>query len=361
MAITLRKMRRRAIKRREVTGQNLLLNDEEIRFAADCERMRVDRNGSVLSVLLIELSAQHSTDQDLAFLGRILEGRLRITDTPGRLNNGKVVVLLPDTNAEGAWKVALDISEVYPPGPERPECDVLEYPEKDLQQEFAESGQEGSENRRKGNADSSGETFFAEATPRWKRVIDILGSTFGLVVSSPVLLMAGIAIKATSPGPIFFKQEREGLGGARFKMWKLRTMCVDAEEKKKDLLEHSQQDGPAFKLKNDPRTTRVGKLLRWTSIDELPQFINVLKGDMSLVGPRPLPTKESVACENWQRRRLTVLPGMTCTWQVSSRGSVTFDEWVRMDIQYVEKKSLYEDIKLIVCTVPSLLLNKGMR
>jgi lipopolysaccharide/colanic/teichoic acid biosynthesis glycosyltransferase len=138
-------------------------------------------------------------------------------------------------------------------------------------------------------------------------------------------------------------------------------MCVDAEDQKEQLLELSQQDGPAFKMHRDPRTTTLGRFLRWTSIDELPQFWNVLKGDMSLVGPRPLPTIESQACHGWQRRRLDVRPGMSCTWQVLGRGRVRFDDWVRMDLRYAARHSLWHDLKLVFITLPSLLFQRGMR
>jgi lipopolysaccharide/colanic/teichoic acid biosynthesis glycosyltransferase len=138
-------------------------------------------------------------------------------------------------------------------------------------------------------------------------------------------------------------------------------MCVDAEEQKQELRPMSQQDGPAFKMKRDPRTTKLGRFLRWSSIDELPQFWNVLRGDMSLVGPRPLPTAESQACEPWQRRRLGVTPGITCTWQVSGRGKVRFDDWVRMDLRYAAKPSVISDLKLVFITIPALIFQKGMR
>lgn len=130
---------------------------------------------------------------------------------------------------------------------------------------------------------------------------------------------------------------------------------------KENLRRYNELDGPAFKMQRDPRRTFVGRFLRWSSIDEIPQFINVLRGEMSLVGPRPLPTEESLACEGWQRRRLCVMPGMTCTWQVSGRGKVQFNEWVRMDLQYVEKSGVVEDLRLILITVPSVLIQKGMR
>lgn len=379
-SVGMRKLHSRVLMRRNLAAHELLLQDEDFRFAADCERMRVDRNGSVLSLLLVRL--RDRSPDDLAFFARILEGRIRVTDTPGLLKDGRVAILLPDTSAAGAWKVAADVSEVYPPGPGRPECEVLEYPnhektrskEKEADDDFESQNGFGSTDSdledskqdlaklRPGDpAPPTNEFFFARKMPLWKRSLDIVGGSIGLAASFPVLLLAATAVKASSRGPAFFKQEREGHGGKRFTMWKLRTMQVDAEERKQDLRKYSQQDGPAFKMKQDPRTTTVGKFLRWSSMDELPQFWNVVRGDMSLVGPRPLPTEESTACENWQRRRLQVAPGMTCTWQVCERGNVAFDEWVRMDLRYAKHHSLWEDLRLLLMTLPSLLLQKGMR
>lgn len=373
-----RKLHSTVLREKCLSSREFMLTDEDLRFAADCERMRVDRNGSVLSLLLVRL--QNRMPEDLAFFARILEGRLRVTDTPGMLKDGRVAILLPDTPAAGAWKVAADISEVYPPGPGRPECDVLEYPGNDRdrvakaddgfgdESDFDDSGSPPVDSANKPDetadqdvASPTNEFFFARATPLWKRSLDILGGSVGLIASLPVLTVAAIAVKVTSPGPAFFAQQREGHGGQRFTMWKLRTMHSDAESQKKELRKFSQQDGPAFKMKKDPRTTAVGRFLRWSSMDELPQFWNVIKGEMSLVGPRPLPVEESTACQNWQRRRLQVAPGMTCTWQVCERGNVSFDEWVRMDLRYVKDHSLTEDLRLLLMTLPSLLLQRGMR
>ncbi|MGI9457129.1 MAG: sugar transferase, partial [Aeoliella sp.] len=357
-----RQLHASVLKRRQQSGSDFLLSDEELRFAADCERMRVDRNRSVLSVLLVKLHEQNY--EELAFFARVLEGRIRVTDTPGLLADGRVAILLPDTPAEGAWKVATDISEVYPPGPGRPECEVLVYPDRGRNRDHdADDDQESNGQRHQGaeqqvasggakhDADDAGEFFFAKAHPFWKRSLDVLGGTIGLVASLPILAVAALSVKLTSNGPAFFKQQREGHGGRRFDMWKLRTMHVDAEEQQHELRQYSQQDGPAFKMSKDPRTTAVGRFLRWSSMDELPQFWNVIKGDMSLVGPRPLPTDESHACEGWQRRRLQVMPGMTCTWQVCERGNVTFDEWVRMDLRYVKKCGVLEDLRLLAMTL----------
>jgi lipopolysaccharide/colanic/teichoic acid biosynthesis glycosyltransferase len=355
-----RMLHARVLARRNAPKSDFLLSDRDFRFAADCERMRVDRNGSVLSLLLIRLARSKTSEADVALLGRVLEGRLRLTDTPGLLDDGRIAVLLPDTPAEGAWKVATDISEVYPPGPERPECDVLVYPQHRRIRE-AHSDEDEPMTAPPDEAElESTEFFFSKANPAWKRIIDVLGAIVGLTVTAPLVCAAAAAIKITSPGPAFFLQEREGRGGKRFHIWKLRTMCVDAEEQKDELRPLSQQDGPAFKMKRDPRTTKLGRFLRWSSIDEVPQFWNVLKGEMSLVGPRPLPTAESQACELWQRRRLDVTPGITCTWQVCGRGKVRFDDWVRMDLRYAAEPSVWCDLKLMFVTIPSLVFQRGM-
>jgi len=357
-----RRLHARVFARRNAPENSFLLSHHDFRFAADCERMRVDRNGSVLTLLLVRLPTHKSTSDDIAFLARVLEGRLRVTDTPGLLNDGRVAVLLPDTTPDGAWKVAADVSEVYPPGPERPQCDVLVYPPHRRERGGAEEAEGDAVAAPERAADGeSSEFFFSKGLPWWKRAIDLGGGAIGLTVSAPIVLTAAAAIKATSRGPAFFVQEREGRGGRRFKMWKLRTMHVDAEDRKAHLLPQNHQDGPAFKMRRDPRTTRLGRFLRATSIDELPQFWNVLKGDMSLVGPRPLPTDESLACEGWQRRRLDLTPGMTCTWQVSGRGKVRFDDWVRMDLRYSARQSVLHDVKLVLFTLPSLIFQRGMR
>lgn len=343
------------------------LDNEEFRFAAECERMRVDRNGSVLSLLLIKLPAKHARNSDLGFLARLLEGRLRVTDTPGVLSDGRVGVLLPDTPAAGAWKVAEDVSEAYPAGPERPECEVITYPDSGVPRGWApdaETETGGSETVGAPHDDPGpqpSDFFFARPLPPWKRALDIAGATVGLAASLPIIAAAGAAIKLTSPGPIFYTQERTGLAGRKFRIYKLRTMDVDAHRRQSGLRAKSQQDGPAFKLQRDPRTTRVGRLLRMTSADELPQFLNVLRGEMSLVGPRPLPTDESAACTPWQRRRLTVTPGMTCTWQITSRGTVSFDEWVRMDLRYARSRDPWSDLKMLLQTLPALIIQRGLR
>lgn len=203
------------------------------------------------------------------------------------------------------------------------------------------------------------EQIFVRRIPLWKRGMDILGAIVGLVVFSPVMLAVTIAIKLTSKGPVIFKQKRAGLGGKPFTFYKFRSMVIDAEDKKKQLMKFNFRTGPVFKMNNDPRITTVGKFIRKSSLDELPQFYNVLRGDMSLVGPRPPTLDEVPQYDSWQNRRLEVKPGITCIWQISARHDSDFDNWVRLDIEYVKKKSLLLDIKILLLTMPAVLSRKG--
>jgi len=192
-----------------------------------------------------------------------------------------------------------------------------------------------------------------------KRLFDIVSSTAALTVLSPLLIGVALAVKFTSRGPIFFKQERVGLHGKTFGMLKFRSMVINAEELKAKLEALNEQTGPVFKMKNDPRITRVGRFIRKYSIDELPQLINVLRGEMSVVGPRPPIPKEVAKYSAWQRRRLSVRPGLTCIWQVSGRNQISFEQWMYLDMQYIDHWSLKNDINLILKTVPVVITGSG--
>jgi exopolysaccharide biosynthesis polyprenyl glycosylphosphotransferase len=193
-----------------------------------------------------------------------------------------------------------------------------------------------------------------------KRAFDVTVSALLLVLLSPILIAAAIAVKLTSPGPIFFLQERVGLNKRKFKIYKLRTMVENAERLIAALEKHNEASGPVFKIKDDPRITPVGKFLRRSSIDELPQLLNVLKGDMSLVGPRPLPVRDYKGFnEDWQRRRFSVRPGITCLWQVNGRSTISFDQWMLLDLQYMDEWSLWLDFKILVKTVPAVFRGAG--
>ncbi|QZY55328.1 sugar transferase [Crassaminicella profunda] len=188
-----------------------------------------------------------------------------------------------------------------------------------------------------------------------KRLLDISGSLIGLILLLPLFLIIAILIKIEDPkGPVFFVQERNGKYPQIFKMYKFRSMVSNAEELLEKLKHQNEMSGPVFKIKEDPRITKIGRFIRKTSIDELPQLINVLLGDMSLVGPRPPIPREVIQYTPHQKQRLLVKPGLTCIWQVSGRNNIGFDKWVEMDIEYIRKRNFWVDLKLIFKTIPVL-------
>ncbi|MDP3850170.1 MAG: sugar transferase [Luteolibacter sp.] len=192
-----------------------------------------------------------------------------------------------------------------------------------------------------------------------KRLIDAALALVVLAILFPLLLVVAILIKLTSPGPVLFVQKRVGMNQRQFKLYKFRSMVANAEERKSDLLHLNERDGPAFKIGNDPRITRIGRFIRKTSIDELPQLFNVLSGEMSLVGPRP-PLPEEVKKYEWMfRKRLCVKPGITCIWQISGRNDVSFDRWMQMDHEYIENWSILLDLQILVKTIPAVLFSRG--
>ena len=193
-----------------------------------------------------------------------------------------------------------------------------------------------------------------------KRIFDLTISSVVIILLSPVLLVAAILLKLASPGPVLFIQKRLGLNKRRFNVYKFRTMVVDAEKQMREVEHLNEVSGPVFKIKNDPRITPIGRFLRKTSIDELPQLFNVLKGDMSLVGPRPLPVRDYEGFnEDWQRRRFSVKPGITCLWQVRGRSSIPFEKWMELDLQYIDKWSLWLDFQILLRTIPAVLRGSG--
>jgi exopolysaccharide biosynthesis polyprenyl glycosylphosphotransferase len=193
-----------------------------------------------------------------------------------------------------------------------------------------------------------------------KRLIDLCGSAVLLLAMAPVFIIITMLIKLDSPGPVFFRQERIGLNKRRFRLFKFRTMIEGADKQQQTLESLNEANGPVFKIKDDPRITRIGKFLRRFSIDELPQLINVFQGEMSLVGPRPLPVRDIERIDvQWHKRRLSVKPGLTCLWQVNGRSDVSFDHWVRMDLEYIDKWSLGLDLKILMRTIPAVLKGSG--
>jgi exopolysaccharide biosynthesis polyprenyl glycosylphosphotransferase len=202
-------------------------------------------------------------------------------------------------------------------------------------------------------------TKFSPSRAAIKRLIDIIASAGALALLSPLLVGTALAIKLTSRGPVLFKQIRVGLHGATFNLFKFRSMVQNAEALRTQLEASNEQSGPVFKIRNDPRITAVGRFIRKFSIDELPQIINILRGDMTIVGPRPALPAEVARYRPWQRRRLSVRPGLTCFWQVGGRNAIAFEDWMRLDLQYVDNWSLGLDLRLILQTLPVVIAGKG--
>jgi lipopolysaccharide/colanic/teichoic acid biosynthesis glycosyltransferase len=339
------------------------------------ECARCERNGHEFCLVVV-WPAGESGPRHLSRLARLLCRRTRATDEVGWFEKGRLCVILPDTSEEGAMSFVRDLTETANFRGLSPICNVLGYRgqmHSDNERMDADQVARGIEDagqdicppgfRPLTHLDTVGAgdvaTLLVKPLPFWKRFVDVVLGSAILLAALPIMTIAAIAIKVSDRGPIFFRQRRAGLGGRPFTIFKFRTMVLDADLKKSKLREKSEQDGPAFKIKHDPRITRVGRFLRETSIDELPQLFNVLTGDMSLVGPRPLPVEESNQCATWHRRRLDVTPGLTCIWQVHGRSKVTFAEWIRMDRRYIRAQSILQDLKLIIMTLPSVLLRRG--
>lgn len=192
-----------------------------------------------------------------------------------------------------------------------------------------------------------------------KRFFDICLSTAALVVLSPLLLVIAILIYLEDKGPVIYSQTRIGKDGRAFKLYKFRSMCVDADERLRDLQKLNERDGPVFKIRDDPRVTKVGKFIRKTCIDELPQLVNIIKGDMSIVGPRPPLPNEVEQYNSYQKQRLLVVPGLTCYWQIQKGEETTFDEWVELDLKYIKERGILLDFRLILLTFKVILSGKG--
>ena len=382
---------------RSVQAFNGIHSPEEFRLILERERARADRSGDKFSLVVFDFGSMESPNGSslaVEHLARVLFRRIRITDTVGWFDETSIGTVLPGTTGQGALKFADDVRKKVHTVASQFSYRVYTYPvegtpdqrglfdrvrprevsrrqEQVLYQGVLFKSAVGDTSptplrsavpiRSVSKPVENAEVLFARPMPLWKRGLDLFGSLVGLILLSPLMGIVSLAIKLTSPGPVVFRQKRAGLAGRSFVFYKFRTMVVDAEARKKDLMALNEQDGPAFKITNDPRMTPIGSLLRKTSIDELPQLWNVLKGDMSLVGPRPLPCDESDECDSWQRKRLDVTPGITCIWQIRGRSTVTFAEWCRMDIQYIRHNKLFHDIKILLQTLPSVLLRKGAR
>ncbi len=316
------------------------------RVLLDKERSRSERNGTCFSLILFQV-------EDREGLIETLGQRLRATDETGLLQD-HIGVILPGTDAGGASLLAEDVCQELELESRGDAYTVFQYPDV----EPPDLAEKDDVALNSGRIESLG-VLFIQPLPLWKRSLDIVGAALGLALLSPLLLLTAVAIRLTSPGPVLFSQRRRGLGGHAFTIYKFRTMCMNAEAIKDQLRDQSEQDGPAFKLENDPRVIPIGRFLRKSCIDELPQLWNVLLGDMSLVGPRPLPCDESDQCQVWEKRRLNVTPGLTCIWQVDGGSHVSFRDWMRMDIRYINRRSARYDVKILWKTLVEVLLHRA--
>jgi lipopolysaccharide/colanic/teichoic acid biosynthesis glycosyltransferase len=324
-----------------------------IRMILRRERMRTDRNGDPFCLVTFRAREPENVEGSLVKLVKTLKRRLRYTDDIGWLDAERVAVVLPSTPLRGAKKVADDICRSCATDSGPPLCAIYSYP--------ADSSGEGRSfgERPKAVPIYTMEPLFAQDIAISKRCLDVVGAAVGLLALMPLLLLIAAGIRLTSRGPVLFSQLRTGWGGRTFVLFKFRTMVVSAEQEKAGLLPLNELDGPAFKIRRDPRVTPFGRFLRRFCLDELPQLWNVLIGDMSLVGPRPLVCAEAAQCTAWQRARLDIMPGLTCLWQVYGDLETSFADWVRMDLRYSRSRSLPHDFVLLLKTIPVLVLGRG--
>ncbi|MEM6980677.1 MAG: sugar transferase [Planctomycetota bacterium] len=389
--------------------QALLLTPRQFERRLNSERLRCTRRRLPFCIVTIQLREQTSSRSTVSSgrgsvaqsrsriarqVTRILVRHLRVTDEKGFLARGRYGVLLVDTPEMGGRAVVdrlkglfahagigVDLEmQVHDPEGFGDDQDDQQSPaivgqthrrrddpidqrwDRPNNSDVDDTAKDAIPTRSVVSTDSDAYLVTSMTSPmfmRVKRAMDLAGASLGLLAAGPFLMLAAAAIKLTDGGPVFFSQTREGKHGRPFTIYKLRTMCVDAERRQASLRSESHRDGPAFKISRDPRVTRVGHFLRATCLDELPQLINVLKGDMAIVGPRPLPWHESRACCRWHRRRLDVRPGLTCSWQANKARAETFDDWMRMDLRYIDRLGLVEDIRLIARTVLVPITGRG--
>lgn len=348
----------RFFRNRQVPPGGLLAPDQ-FRKVLERERMRADRAGTPLSLLAMTLPRNEPDRPAAERLSAVLATRLRATDVAGQLEDGRVGALLINAGEDAAWRVAREVQDAFGAAGDPLPCQVYAHPFPSPVGGAPPTSDPPADRQSEGNTRPMNQVLL-KPLPWWKRALDIAGASAGLLLLSPLMVAAAVGIKLTSPGPVLFAQRRSGLGGRPFTIYKFRTMCVDAEARKQALQSQNEQDGPAFKIKRDPRVTTVGRYLRITCIDELPQLFNVLIGDMTLVGPRPLPVEEAQQCRHWEQRRLDVTPGLTCIWQAAGRRErISFADWMRMDLRYIKGRSLRKDVALLWRTFVAVISHRG--
>lgn len=337
----------------------------------------MDRHGGLFGVIILRLDNLNSAKSQTVHLARLLHKRLRDTDEKGHLGLGRIGIMLPQTNAPATHSVLENILELAAKAGLLIDGEAFVYPDQDEHSQTPFGNATHGTVQLAGTGSSRAAIELDEVRsiaqprirslplamltpnyPTWKRSLDVTGAIVGLTLSAPVVIGAAILIKLTSRGPVLFRQSRTGYLGKTFTIYKLRSMVAGAESQRHSLSADNERDGPAFKMTKDPRVTRIGWLLRATGLDELPQFYNVLRGDMSLVGPRPLPVFEADQCNAWQKQRQLVKPGLTCYWQLIKSRQVSFETWMRLDMHYAKRASLLRDLRLIAKTFASVFLGR---
>src|SRR3990172_3323542 len=324
------------------------------------ERARAERTGQLFSLVVFGIDKENGTyTESLEQLGYVLGQKVRICDEVGWYDGNRIGTILPGTSAEGARQFTDIIKERIKDAAPRLTCSIYSYPsswmKSDVHEKDAKEAQAPFDT---GKSIERLEILFARPIPIWKRLVDSFGALLLLIFLSPLFFLVAFLIKIVSPGPVFYRQERIGYQGRRFTFWKFRTMHVnnDAAGHEQYLTHLIGSDAPMTKLDDgrDHRIIPFGKVLRSSCIDELPQLINVLLGDMSLVGPRPCLPYEAEKYLQWPTRRFDTVPGMTGLWQVSGKNRLTFKEMIRLDIRYSRKMSLWLDVKILLLTAPTI-------
>ena len=378
---------------------SIIQSQESFRELIISERRRTDRNQHKLSLLLFTVGKQNANGVAVQNLAHVLAERIRSTDEVGWFDSKRIGIILPYTDADGAHKLADDICKAVTPESSISEYTVHTYPSN----WFSDDGKypiqfkivdlpskrkptisqrhylpaRHAQERKCISATSSLsskvirdckaqpqaiEPFFLQPLPIWKRIVDVLGASFGLVALSPILFLIALIIKVCYGSPVIFKQQRVGYSGRIFEMWKFRTMKCSSEnslhrEYMARLINGATDEGPAkamTKLDNELPVTAFGRVLRTVSLDELPQLVNVLRGEMSLIGPRPPTVYEAKDYSHWYCERFDTVPGMTGLWQVSGKNRTTFNQMIQLDIEYSRRKSLWLDLKIVFKTLPAI-------
>lgn len=349
---------------------------DAFRAILERERARADRYDHEFSVVLFDVKKIGNKDELVKHLAHVLLQRKRSTDEVGWFDAGLIGVILPNTPVDGSRQFAHEVSQKIANNYTRPPYVIYKYPsqvfpwstespEHSPERITSDPPNSSSMRYKKVSVQESGDTlnclnmYLSRGIPFWKRAVDIGISMVLLILLLPIFVIIAIFIKGISPGPVFFKQKRLGYLGRPFNCWKFRTMRVDADSTvhQNYLARLISSDRPMTKLDNrdDPRIIPIGNFLRHTGLDELPQLFNILRGEMSLIGPRPCLLYEAQEYLVWQRRRFDVVPGVSGLWQVTGKNRTSFSEMMRLDITYVSKRSFCLDVKIFLKTLPAII------